>query len=103
VTIAVLITLIAFRVLEGVLPGPIYVLGMFQFGARDAPGELGLATMLGEAVRLFDVSTALTQGGAMIEYRGTLRVKRLIEFAALVDLVRGLPGLVEFDLTRIGK
>ncbi len=103
VTAVILVTLIGLRLVEGLLPGPIYVLCTFRFRAEAAPDEAGLAALLGEHVRLFDVSTAMTQGGAMIEHRGSLRVRRLLKFSALTDRVRGLAGLVEFDLTRIGK
>jgi putative Mg2+ transporter-C (MgtC) family protein len=104
VTAAVLTTLIAFRVVEGVLPAPVYILAVFRFHASSAPREDDLARLLGPGqVRLLDVSVALIQGGAMIEYRGNLRVRRLFRLADLVDRVRAIPGLVEFDFERIGK
>lgn len=104
VTLAVLITLILFRWLEGVVPGPVYALGVFRFETAHAPGEDVLCGMLGSRhVRLFDVSIGRVSGGAVVEYRGNLRIRRPYRLADVAEKMNGIPGLIEFDFSRIGK
>jgi putative Mg2+ transporter-C (MgtC) family protein len=103
-TLAVLTTLVLFRALEGVLPVPAYAVGVFRFDVARAPGEDALRRILASHhVSLFDLSVGRTDGGAMAEYRGNLRIRRPDRLSDLADHIGGMPGLVEFDLARIGK
>jgi putative Mg2+ transporter-C (MgtC) family protein len=103
-TLAVLSTLILFRAVEGWLPVPAYALATFRFEAAHAPGEDALMGVLGSHhVSLFDVSVGRTDGGAMIEYRGNLRIRRPDRLSDLADQMGHMPGLVEFDFARVGK
>jgi putative Mg2+ transporter-C (MgtC) family protein len=104
VTLAVLSTLILFRVLEGVLPMPAYAVGVFRFEAAEAPDEDRLRQILAaHHVSLFDMSIGRTDGGRRLEYRGNLRIRRPDRLSDLADQMGAMPGLVEFDLARVGK
>jgi putative Mg2+ transporter-C (MgtC) family protein len=103
-TAAVLSTLILFRALEGVLPVPAYAVGVFRFEVARAPGEDALRRALApHHVSIFDVSIGRTNGGAIVEYRGNLRIRRPDRLSDLADKVGDMPGLIEFDFARIGK
>jgi len=104
VTVAVLATLVLFRTLERVVTGPINALAVFRFHAETAPSEDSLCGWLDpKRAGLSDVSIALVQGGALIEYRGNLRILRPGRLTDIVERLRGVPGLVEYDLSRISK
>jgi putative Mg2+ transporter-C (MgtC) family protein len=103
-TAAVMITLVAFRWLENILPEHVYALATFRFAAAQAPSDQALAELLRkEQVSLADVSVAVRNGGEMIEYRGSLRTYRKIGLSVVADHLRRTPGLIEFDLARISK
>jgi putative Mg2+ transporter-C (MgtC) family protein len=104
VTLAVLTTLIGFRALEAALPGPVYVLATFRFDAKSAPREEHLIKWLDPSrVRMFDISTSLVDRGEIFEFRGNLRIRRLHKLSDLTESVQKLPGLIEFNFSRIGK
>jgi len=104
VTAAVLVTLVGFRFVESNLPQRVFALATFRFASAQAPSEAGLLELIGrDRYSLFDISSALGQGGEIVEYRGNLRA---VGKGALTDLgerLRRLPGVVEFDLARINK
>ena len=104
VTAAILCTLILFRALEGAIPAPAFALGVLRFETDRAPGEAALIELLRDRnVHLFDVSVAKTAGGAMIEYRGAMRIRRPSGLSDVADHLSDLPGLIEYDFSRIGK
>jgi putative Mg2+ transporter-C (MgtC) family protein len=101
---ATLITLIAFRSLEGVATGHVYALAVFRFHAAAAPTEDGLHELLGaHEVQLRDVSYRLSDGGEIYEFRGNLRTRQADGFPKLAIRLRNLAGLIEYDLERISK
>jgi putative Mg2+ transporter-C (MgtC) family protein len=103
-TLATLVTLIAFRWVEGLVTGHVYALVVFRFRAGAAPTEETLHQVLGEhdAV-LRDVSYGLKQNGEIFEYSGNLRTRRGGGLARLAARLRDLHGLVEYELERISK
>jgi len=104
VTGAVLTTLTLLRVIEALLPGPVYALATFRFDARTAPTQDEVCDLLGRRrVRFFDVSVGLTNQGATLEYRGNLRVHRPVRLIDVADRLRETPGLVELAIARISK
>jgi putative Mg2+ transporter-C (MgtC) family protein len=104
VTAAVIITLVAFRWLEKILPEHVYALAVFRFAAAQAPSHQALGELLNADQATFeDVSTALTHGGEMVEYSGSLRTYKRVGLTAVAERLRGVPGLVEFQLSKISK
>jgi putative Mg2+ transporter-C (MgtC) family protein len=103
-TLATLVTLIAFRLLESLVTGHVYALAVFRFRAELAPTEDALARLLREHdVVLRDVSYGLKQNGQILEYRGNLRTGREGGLPMLASRLRELNGLVEYELERISK
>ncbi len=104
VTAAVLITLIAFRWLERVLPDRIYAAAIFRFHAGLAPSEPGLrALMAAHGLTIHDISYGLTQGGDLFEFRGSLQTRHRTGLANLAAALRETPSVQEFELLRISK
>ncbi len=104
VTVAILITLIAFRWVEGVLPDRIYAAAIFRFHAGLAPTEPGLhAMMKSHGIALGDVSYGLVQGGEVFEFRGNLQTRHRAGLANLAAALRETVSLQEFELLRISK
>jgi putative Mg2+ transporter-C (MgtC) family protein len=103
-TAAVLATLILLRWAEQVMPARIYVWSVFRFEAAKAPTGEGLRAMLKEhGVSLSELSFARQQGGAIVEYSGTMLAPRDAVLHALAERLRAADGLVEYDLDRISK
>ena len=101
---AVLVTLIMFRWIEAWAPGQIYARAVFTFTAAEAPSQSGLLALLGDHdVDFADMSYSLTNGGQLFQYRGMLRAHRRAAFEALAERLRGVAGLVEFDMARLSK
>ena len=103
-TVAVLITLIAFRWLEASAPGHVYAMAIFRFRAGAALSVTDLKTMLCEhEVDLSDLSFELKDGGDTFEYRGNIRTRHKAGFALLAGRLGQIPGLFESNLARISK
>jgi putative Mg2+ transporter-C (MgtC) family protein len=103
-TAAVLATLIVLRWAEQVMPARIYVWSVFRFEAGKAPTGDGLRALFkGAGVSLGELSFARQQGGAVLEYRGTMVAPRDAALHALAEQLRTLDGLIEYDLDRISK
>jgi putative Mg2+ transporter-C (MgtC) family protein len=103
-TAAVLATLIVLRWAEMRMPAKIYAWSVFRFEATRAPTGDGLRAMLkAHGVSLSELSYARQQGGAILEYSGTLQAPRDAAIRALAEWLRTLDGLVEYDLDRISK
>ncbi|HEY5106794.1 MAG TPA: MgtC/SapB family protein [Caulobacteraceae bacterium] len=101
---AVMLTLVAFRWLENVLPEHIYALAMLRFAAAEAPSQEALAGMFDRRAATFaDISTALIRDGTVLEYRGSLKTHNRFGLAGVSERLRRTPGVVEFDLARISK
>jgi putative Mg2+ transporter-C (MgtC) family protein len=100
----VLITLTVMRWVEAVFPWRVYALATFRYEAGRAPTEPDLCKMLKDQdVDLNDVSYRLTEGGDIFEYRGNVETRKRRALHGLVEQLKSVPGLVEFELARISK
>ena len=103
-TAAVLATLIVFRWAEMVMPAKVYVWSVFRFRADGAPtGDAFKAMLAAHGASIVELSYARKDGGATLEYSGVMRTPRPVVLHALADYLRGLDGLVEYNLERISK
>ncbi len=103
-TAAVLATLIVLRWVEQWLPAKIYVWSVVRFRADGAPtGDEWRAFLKTYGVSLSELSYARQEGGAILEYSGTMLAPRDSVFRALAEHLRTFDGLVEYDLDRISK
>ena len=101
---AVLATLIVLRWVEMWLPAKVYVWSVFRFEAAKAPSGEGLRAFLKDnGVSLSELSYARQEGGAILEYSGTVLAPKAAVFQALAERLRAMDGLVEYDLDRISK
>jgi putative Mg2+ transporter-C (MgtC) family protein len=104
VTAAVMVTLIAFRVVEEKAPWPIYSFAVFRFSADTCPSEPELHAMIGGMrVRMREMSYRLIDEGKTFEYAAELQAMHGEALAELAQRLRGLPGLREFELLRVSK
>jgi len=103
-TVAVLATLMMLRWLEEILPMQVYAWCVFRFRVAEAPDNAGLASLVaGHGVTLRELSYARSQDGAILEFSGNVMARRGQAFEELASTLRTLDGLVEFELSRIGK
>ena len=103
-TAGVLVTLLVLRWVEGCLPMQVYAWSVFRFRADDAPDKAGLEEFLASlGVSLRELSYARSHDGAILEFSGNLVGQRSQAFDDLATKLRGLAGLVEFELSRISK
>lgn len=101
---AVLVTLTLFRLIEDRAPWRIYAFAVLRFEVAAIPGEDDLARLLGDhRIALRDVSYRLIDGGRLFEYAANIETGRDRALGALAERLRTVPGLVEFDLSRISK
>jgi putative Mg2+ transporter-C (MgtC) family protein len=104
VTGAVLATLVVLRWVEAGFPTRVYAWSTFRFRCADAPDLKGLEALLApHGVTLREVSYHRTQGGALLEFKGVISARTDRAFDELAASLRGLEGLLEFDLSRISK
>jgi putative Mg2+ transporter-C (MgtC) family protein len=104
VTALILVTLVVFRWVENVVPWRVYALAVFRFEAAQTPSEAALCELLGRhSVSLKDVSYKLLQGGQIFEYSTSLQTRRQDAFNRLSERLRTIPGLVEYEVSRISK
>jgi putative Mg2+ transporter-C (MgtC) family protein len=103
-TAAVLVTLTLFRLIEDRAPWRIYAFAVLRFDIAAIPAEDDLAKLLGDhRIALRDVSYRLIQGGKLFEYSANIETGRDWALGALAERLRSVPGLIEFDLSRISK
>jgi hypothetical protein len=101
---AVVVTLLALRWVEMLIPSRVYAWSVFRFRATSAPDKAGLQAMLAShGVTLRDLSYALSHDGAMMEFSGNLVASRDRGLDDLADHLRGHEGVAEFELSRISK
>jgi putative Mg2+ transporter-C (MgtC) family protein len=104
VTGAVLITLGVFRLVDDWAPWRIYSYAALRFAADSAPREADLVELLGEpGVVLRDMSYRLLEGGKVFEYGVNLEGARQGALSRLAERLRKMPGLIEFELSRVSN
>jgi putative Mg2+ transporter-C (MgtC) family protein len=103
-TVLVLVTLVVMRWLENAIPWRVYGLAIFRFEADKAPSEEDLGKLLEQfSVSVSDVSYKLLKDGQIFEYWTNLETKRQDAFMHLSEHLRTIPGLVEYEVSRISK
>jgi putative Mg2+ transporter-C (MgtC) family protein len=103
-TAAVLTTLIVLRWAELVMPAEVYVWSIFRFKADGAPtGDAFKAMLATHGASIVELSYARKDGGDILQYSGVMRTSRPAVLHALADHLRGMDGLVEYELDRISK
>lgn len=103
-TTLALVTLVLFRWVEDAIPWRVYAVAVLRFEADRAPSETELRALLGEhAVSLRDVSYKLIQEGRIFEFAANVHTGRNDAFARLSKRLKTIPGLVEYEVSRISK
>lgn len=104
VTVLAIVTLVVFRWVEDLIPWRVYALAVLRFEAAKAPSEAQLRDLLDQhAVSVRDVSYKLMQGGRIFEYATNLHTSRADAYTQLADRLKTIPGLVEYEVSRISK
>lgn len=102
--VGVLITLTLLRYVEARLAVNTYAEAAFRFRADAAPTEADLLQRLkAHNVQFEELSYALLEGGAVLQYSGVLRTRRDERLGAMARSMVSTPGLLEYTLTRISK
>jgi putative Mg2+ transporter-C (MgtC) family protein len=101
--VATLMVLAIFRLIEARLPSEFYAHHMLRFARDHVIGEEALRKMIGEhGFSIANVSSRLTEGGKLFEYRMTIKSRDRKAAEALSQHLRGLPEVVEFRIAPTG-
>jgi putative Mg2+ transporter-C (MgtC) family protein len=101
---AVLATLVVLRWAELKMPSKVYVWSVFRFKSEVAPTSAGLKALLAEhGASMSEPSYARRQGGAILEYAGSIECNSAKELHELAERLRAMNGLAEYELQRISK
>jgi putative Mg2+ transporter-C (MgtC) family protein len=104
VTVAILITLGVFRLIDDRAPWRVLSYAALRFPAESAPREADLLEMLGEpGVVLRDMSYRLLEDGKVFEYGVNLEGAHRGALSRLAERLRRTPGLIEFELSRVSN
>jgi putative Mg2+ transporter-C (MgtC) family protein len=102
VTGAILLTLTVFRLFDARAPWRVYSYAALRFPAGSAPSEADLLEVLGEqGVGVRDMSYRLLENGTVFEYGLNLHGARQGSLSQLAQRLRAMPGLIEFELSRV--
>jgi putative Mg2+ transporter-C (MgtC) family protein len=102
VTAAILITLSLFRWVDERAPWRVYSYAALRFAAETAPREADLLVLLGEhGVGLRDMSYRLLEGGRVFEFGLNFEGAGQDTLSRLAERLRRMPGLIEFELSRV--
>ncbi len=101
--IATLIVLALFRLIERRLPSEYYCHHTLTFARDRVMSEKELRAMLtGHGFSIANLSSRLTDGGTLFEYRMTLRNRDPRNAEALSQELRGMPNVIEFRIAPTG-
>ena len=104
VTVVALATLVIFRWIENRIPWRVYAIGVFRFDAAQAPDEQALTALFARsAVSMSEMSYKLTREGRIFEYLTNLETRDRRGFQDLALQLKTIPGLVEYEVSRISK
>lgn len=104
VTVAILITLALFRVIDDRAPWRVASYAALRFAAEATPTEADLRELLGEGrVVLRDMSYRLLDGGRVFEYGLNLEGACQGTLSRLAERLRRTPGLIEFEISRVSN
>jgi putative Mg2+ transporter-C (MgtC) family protein len=101
--LATLAVLAMFRWIERRLPSEYYAHHMLRFARDKVMAEEDLRTLVGKhGFSIANLSSRLTEGGALFEYRMVIRSQDRKNAEALSQHLRGLPEVVEFRISPTG-
>lgn len=101
---AVLLTLTAMRWLEAAVPANAYAIAELRFHSSHTPDEAKLKAKLKSMhAELQDTSFALDVPNQVFVLKGRVQVKSAGAMVKLLPHLEQLPGLISYDLDRIGK
>jgi putative Mg2+ transporter-C (MgtC) family protein len=102
-TIATILVLSLFRVVEGRLPSEIYAHHTLRFARETVMPEEELHTLLGgHGFTIANLSHRLTDGGKIFEYRMVIRSRSRRSAETLARQLRTMPEVVEFRIAPTG-
>lgn len=100
---ATLIVLALFRYIEAKLPSEFYAHHMLRFSRDKVMGEDEVHKLiLNHGFTIANLSSRLSEGGQLFEYRMTIKSRDRRNAEALSSHLRGLPEVVEFRITPTG-
>ena len=104
VTVAILTTLAVFRLIDDRAPWRVLSFAALRFPAETAPRRPTFSgCSASRDLVLRDMSYRLLEGGKVFEYGVHLEGARDGAFGQLAERLRTLPGLIEFELSRVGN
>src|SRR5690349_20587517 len=102
-TVATLMVLALFRLLEARLPSEFYAHHMLRFRRDRVMAEDELRKLIGGyGFSIANLSSRLTEGGEHFEYRMTIKSRDRSKAESLSRHLRGLPDVTEFRITPTG-
>jgi putative Mg2+ transporter-C (MgtC) family protein len=101
--VAVLLILSVFRYVESIVPSEFYAHHWLRFSRDTVMSESALRTMLAEhGFSIANLSSRLTEGGRLFEYRMVLRSRDPKSAEMLSQHLRKLPDVIEFRISPTG-
>jgi putative Mg2+ transporter-C (MgtC) family protein len=102
-TLATLIVLALFRLVEARLPSELYAHHMLRFERGRVIGESDIRKMIGSyGFTIANLSCRLGEGGQQFEYRMTIKSRDRLNAERLSEHLQSLPEIVEFRITPMG-
>lgn len=101
--IATLIVLALFRFIEAHLPSEFYAHHMLRFARDRVMSEQDMHKLIRDhGFTIANLSSRLTEGGQLFEYRMTIKSRNRNNAEALSQHLRGLPEVLEFRIAPTG-
>jgi putative Mg2+ transporter-C (MgtC) family protein len=100
---ATLIVLALFRFIEARLPSEFYAHHMLRFARDHVMSEQDMHKLIRDhGFTIANLSSRLTEGGLLFEYRMTIKSRNRNNAEALSQHLRGLPEVLEFRIAPTG-
>jgi putative Mg2+ transporter-C (MgtC) family protein len=101
--VATLIVLALFRFIEAHLPSEFYAHHMLRFARDRVMSEQDMHKLIRDhGFTIANLSSRLTEGGQLFEYRMTIKSRNRNNAEALSQHLRGLPEVLEFRIAPTG-
>ncbi len=98
-----LVVLSLFRLIENILPSEYYAHHIISFDRKNAMSEEAVRKLIGKyGFSLANLSSRLSEGGKLFEYRMTIHSRDQSAVEALSKHLRGLSQVKEFRITPAG-
>jgi putative Mg2+ transporter-C (MgtC) family protein len=102
-TVATLMILALFRLIENKLPSEFYAHHLIRFTREQVIGEEEVRKLISEyGFSIANLSSRLSEGGQQFEYRMTIKSRDRKNAERLSAYLRSLPEVVEFRITPTG-